>query len=477
MRILRLVSASALGYLLGTVPSADIASRLVTGGRIDLRSSGSRNPGGVNARRVLGHTAGRAVIVADVAKGFAACACGRTAAGDVGAHVAGVAAVLGHCYPLWNGFRGGKGVATSLGQCLYTLPAYAPVDYILASTVARPAGPPPSRARLGRRVVECVASGQRPVVEARAPESLGTAPRRCASPRQRRDNAGHRVERSTDAATRRSRRARATSVRIAICTDSSSLLSAAAAESLGVDVVPVAVALDGEPFDDRAEPIDDFYAQLREGAVVTTSQPSPAAFAAAYARAASRGAETVLSIHLDARVSGTISSAEIAAREASLAVIVVDTGTVSFGVAVCVREAARVVADGGSAGNAVAAATRLAEGMRNVFVARNGPGGRVPSAHGWTVLAYADGRASAISSCATVAETVNTMARSVLAEERTVAVAVGHAGSDMEAPADELAHRLARSPNAAAVERYRVTAAIGAHTGAESFGAFWWPTP
>jgi glycerol-3-phosphate acyltransferase PlsY len=137
MRILRLVSASALGYLLGTVPSADFASRLVTGGRIDLRSSGSRNPGGVNARRVLGHTAGRAVIVADVAKGFAACACGRTAAGDVGAHVAGVAAVLGHCYPLWNGFRGGKGVATSFGQCLYTLPVYAPVDYVLASTVAR----------------------------------------------------------------------------------------------------------------------------------------------------------------------------------------------------------------------------------------------------------------------------------------------------------------------------------------------------
>jgi glycerol-3-phosphate acyltransferase PlsY len=140
MSLLRLLTASAVGYLLGTVPSADIASRLAAGDRVDVRASGSRNPGGVNVIRVLGRTAGRAVIAADVAKGFAACAYGRKTAGDVGAHVAGVAAVLGHCYPLWSGFRGGKGVATSFGQCLYTLPGYAPVDYLLASRVARVPG-------------------------------------------------------------------------------------------------------------------------------------------------------------------------------------------------------------------------------------------------------------------------------------------------------------------------------------------------
>lgn len=136
MRLLRLVLAGALGYFLGTVPSADIASRLAARGRVDLRSVGSRNPGGVNALRALGHP-GRAVIVADVLKGFAGCACGRAAAGDTGAHVAGVAAVVGHCYPLWNGFQGGKGVATSYGQCLYTFPAFAPVDLALAVGVAR----------------------------------------------------------------------------------------------------------------------------------------------------------------------------------------------------------------------------------------------------------------------------------------------------------------------------------------------------
>lgn len=141
MRLKRLALAAASGYFLGTVPSADIVARLATrGAAVDLRRSGSRNPGGVNAIRLLGHTAGRAVIVADVVKGFAGCGCGHALGGDPGAHVAGVAAVVGHCYPLWSGFRGGKGVATSFGQCLYTFPAAAPLDLALAVGVARVPG-------------------------------------------------------------------------------------------------------------------------------------------------------------------------------------------------------------------------------------------------------------------------------------------------------------------------------------------------
>ena len=136
-RFPRLLLAAASGYLLGTVPSADIASRVAKGGAVDLRASGSRNPGGVNAIRLLGNTPGRAVIVADVGKGYAACACGRLVGGDLGAHVAGVAAVVGHCYPVWTRFRGGKGVATSFGQCLYTFPAFAPLDVALAVAATR----------------------------------------------------------------------------------------------------------------------------------------------------------------------------------------------------------------------------------------------------------------------------------------------------------------------------------------------------
>ena len=140
MRLLRLLSASATGYLLGTVPSADIASHLAAGELVDLRSAGTGNPGATNVRRLLGRRLGHAVLVADVGKGFVACGLGRRIAGDAGAHAAGVAAVVGHCYPVWTRFRGGKGVATSFGQCLYTFPAYAPFDAAVAVGVARVPG-------------------------------------------------------------------------------------------------------------------------------------------------------------------------------------------------------------------------------------------------------------------------------------------------------------------------------------------------
>jgi acyl phosphate:glycerol-3-phosphate acyltransferase len=139
-RVPRLVSAALGGYVLGTLPSSDIAARLAAGGAVDLRSSGTGNPGGMNAQRLLGRRVGAVVIAADIAKGVAACSLGRRRAGDLGAHLAGVAAVIGHCYPVWSGFRGGKGVATSFGQCLSTFPAYAPVDVAVAMAVARAPG-------------------------------------------------------------------------------------------------------------------------------------------------------------------------------------------------------------------------------------------------------------------------------------------------------------------------------------------------
>ena len=135
----RITSAAAIGYLLGTFPTADLVARRVTRGAIDLRASGSGNPGTANAINVLGKRAGAQVLVGDVAKGAAACAVGAVVAGPVGAHVAGTSSVVGHCYPVWNGFRGGKGVATSVGQCLATFPAYFPIDVAVAIvTVANP---------------------------------------------------------------------------------------------------------------------------------------------------------------------------------------------------------------------------------------------------------------------------------------------------------------------------------------------------
>lgn len=129
----RTLAAAAAGYLLGTIPSADIAARAATGGSVDLRSAGSGNPGGANAVKVLGPSWGYGVMGVDIAKATAACGIGRRLGGSRGAHVAGTMSVIGHCFPVWNGFRGGKGVACSVGQCLATFPAYFPVDLGVAA--------------------------------------------------------------------------------------------------------------------------------------------------------------------------------------------------------------------------------------------------------------------------------------------------------------------------------------------------------
>lgn len=127
-----MLAAGAVGYLAGTFPSADVATRLA-GRQGNLRDEGSGNPGALNAAAVLGSKWGVAVLVADAAKGAAAGGLGRTIGGDTGAYLAATASVAGHIAPVWNGFRGGKGVATSAGACLAVFPAYFPIDAAVAA--------------------------------------------------------------------------------------------------------------------------------------------------------------------------------------------------------------------------------------------------------------------------------------------------------------------------------------------------------
>ncbi|MFN3256124.1 MAG: glycerol-3-phosphate acyltransferase [Ilumatobacter sp.] len=131
----RLASAVGIGYLLGTITTADVVTRAMGNG-VDLRTSGSGNPGSANAMKVLGPKAGLMVMAGDISKGVAACGAGAALAGPAGAHLAGTASVAGHCYPVWNGFNGGKGVATSVGQCLATFPVYFPIDVAVATATA-----------------------------------------------------------------------------------------------------------------------------------------------------------------------------------------------------------------------------------------------------------------------------------------------------------------------------------------------------
>ena len=130
---LRIALAALIGYLVGTFPSADVAARLATRGRVDLRSVGSGNPGGLNAMNELGKGWGVAVIVADLIKGVVAGGLGALVGSGAGAYAAATASIAGHIFPVWTRFRGGKGVATSAGACLAVFPAFFPIDAAVAA--------------------------------------------------------------------------------------------------------------------------------------------------------------------------------------------------------------------------------------------------------------------------------------------------------------------------------------------------------
>jgi glycerol-3-phosphate acyltransferase PlsY len=102
-----------VGYLLGSIPFGLVVTRAM--GLADPRRIGSGNIGATNILRTGSRAAALATFLLDAGKGAAAVLLARAAAGEDAAQLAGLAAFLGHCFPLWLGFRGGKGVATLLG--------------------------------------------------------------------------------------------------------------------------------------------------------------------------------------------------------------------------------------------------------------------------------------------------------------------------------------------------------------------------
>jgi len=114
---MNLLASAVLGYLLGSLPFAVIVSR---GFRLaDPRSFGSGNPGATNVLRSGNKLAALLTLVGDAAKGWLAMFIAqKVGAGETAIAIAGLAAFLGHVYPVTLGFRGGKGVATALGVLL-----------------------------------------------------------------------------------------------------------------------------------------------------------------------------------------------------------------------------------------------------------------------------------------------------------------------------------------------------------------------
>lgn len=159
MAILYCLLCLGIGYGIGSVLTAELVARSVTGRSV--RQVGSGNPGAANVTEHMGRAAGAAVLAGDTLKTVAACLLCLTLAGDaVGADAAvqwaGLGAILGHDFPAWAGFRGGKGVTVTcvwlmlwlpgagaeccaLGGALVLLTGYLPLGAVVIPVLAVPA--------------------------------------------------------------------------------------------------------------------------------------------------------------------------------------------------------------------------------------------------------------------------------------------------------------------------------------------------
>ncbi|MFC3803147.1 glycerol-3-phosphate 1-O-acyltransferase PlsY [Cohnella sp. GCM10012308] len=127
------VIAVAFSYLLGSVSFSILFARWLR--KIDIRQHGSGNAGATNTLRVLGKGPAIAVFVLDIAKGLVAVAIGQAIAGEQGSWLAvacGLASIAGHNWPIYFRFKGGKGIATTVGALIYM----APLPVVAAGVVA-----------------------------------------------------------------------------------------------------------------------------------------------------------------------------------------------------------------------------------------------------------------------------------------------------------------------------------------------------
>lgn len=111
-----LILWAVIGYLIGSIPFGVVIARMM--GLGNLRDIGSGNIGATNVLRTGSKPAAAATLVLDAAKGAVALLLARALTGEDAAQIAALAAMMGHCYPIWLKFRGGKGVATFLGILL-----------------------------------------------------------------------------------------------------------------------------------------------------------------------------------------------------------------------------------------------------------------------------------------------------------------------------------------------------------------------
>jgi len=134
--IISLLLIAVIGYLWGSIPSGYWMGKLLRGKDFDIRDYGSKKTGATNVRRTLGNGPALIVLIIDLSKGIGPALLARyipffNGAGW-GMTAAGLMALIGHCYPVFIGFRGGRGVLTGGGAAL----VISPLSFLFAAIVA-----------------------------------------------------------------------------------------------------------------------------------------------------------------------------------------------------------------------------------------------------------------------------------------------------------------------------------------------------
>ena len=271
---------------------------------------------------------------------------------------------------------------------------------------------------------------------------------------------------------------------VALVTDSTALLPSGLAAARGITVVPLQVVVGATSYDEGVDPEatpETIAAALREWTPVSTSRPTPAVFAEAYAAAAHAGAEQVLSVHLSGEMSGTFESAQLAARDAEVPVLTVDTRQLGMATGYAVLTAADVLDRGGSAEEAAGAALARADATTSLFYVDTleylRRGGRIGAAAALLgsalavkpLLEIVDGRIATREKVRTAGRALGRLEELAVgaAGERQVDVAVAHLANPERAEtlAGNLRKRLAPNLADGDVVVGEVGAVIGAHVG------------
>lgn len=130
-----MILALVLAYVIGSIDFAVVVARMHG---VDIREVGSGNPGASNVLRTLGRLPAAMVFLGDMMKGVVGAALGFFLTGDPNwGFAGGFAAVVGHCYPIFHRFKGGKGVATATGVLLFAAPLVAVIDAVIWAVLAR----------------------------------------------------------------------------------------------------------------------------------------------------------------------------------------------------------------------------------------------------------------------------------------------------------------------------------------------------